>query len=85
MQNNENSFLLILIFVSTRLTCRIAVPLSLVTDSYVTTQHALPQNISQFETPALPQPAFDQQSLTQGTNTNTHQHFISQRFHKNIF
>ncbi|MEQ2291423.1 hypothetical protein AMECASPLE_013227 [Ameca splendens] len=35
-------------------------------DSYVTTQHALPQNISQFETPALPQPAFDQQSLTQG-------------------
>uniref|UniRef100_A0AAQ5YA70 C2H2-type domain-containing protein n=1 Tax=Amphiprion ocellaris TaxID=80972 RepID=A0AAQ5YA70_AMPOC len=35
-------------------------------DSYVTTQHALPQNISQFETPALPQPAFDQQALTQG-------------------
>uniref|UniRef100_A0A3Q2U7E2 Zinc finger protein 236 n=1 Tax=Fundulus heteroclitus TaxID=8078 RepID=A0A3Q2U7E2_FUNHE len=35
-------------------------------DSYVTTQHALPQNIGQFETPALPQPAFDQQSLTQG-------------------
>uniref|UniRef100_A0A7N6C2L7 C2H2-type domain-containing protein n=1 Tax=Anabas testudineus TaxID=64144 RepID=A0A7N6C2L7_ANATE len=25
-------------------------------DSYVNTQHALPQNISQFETPALPQP-----------------------------
>ncbi|XP_034031282.1 zinc finger protein 236-like [Thalassophryne amazonica] len=37
-------------------------------DSYVTTQHALPQNISQFETPALPQPAFDQQTLTQGFN-----------------
>ncbi|XP_078109675.1 zinc finger protein 236 isoform X2 [Sander vitreus] len=35
-------------------------------DSYVTTQHALPQNISQFESPALPQPAFDQQALTQG-------------------
>ncbi|XP_047455577.1 zinc finger protein 236-like isoform X2 [Mugil cephalus] len=35
-------------------------------DSYVTGQHALPQNISQFETPALPQPAFDQQTLTQG-------------------
>uniref|UniRef100_A0A3B5MFU7 Zinc finger protein 236 n=1 Tax=Xiphophorus couchianus TaxID=32473 RepID=A0A3B5MFU7_9TELE len=35
-------------------------------DSYVTTQHALPQNISQFETPTLPQPTFDQQSLTQG-------------------
>ena len=41
------------------------------TDSYVTTQHALPQNISQFETPALPQPAFDQQALTPGTNTDT--------------
>ncbi|XP_013880065.1 zinc finger protein 236 [Austrofundulus limnaeus] len=37
-----------------------------VTDSYVTTQHSLPQNISQFETPALPQSAFDQQALTQG-------------------
>ncbi|CAL1610638.1 unnamed protein product [Knipowitschia caucasica] len=35
-------------------------------DSYVSTQHALPQNISQFETQALPQPGFDQQSLTQG-------------------
>ncbi|XP_053183269.1 zinc finger protein 236-like isoform X1 [Scomber japonicus] len=35
-------------------------------DSYVTTQHALPQNISQFETPTLQQPAFDQQALTQG-------------------
>uniref|UniRef100_A0AAX7TD32 C2H2-type domain-containing protein n=1 Tax=Astatotilapia calliptera TaxID=8154 RepID=A0AAX7TD32_ASTCA len=35
-------------------------------DSYVTTQHALPQNISQFETPALPQSSFDQQALTQG-------------------
>uniref|UniRef100_A0A3Q0S018 Zinc finger protein 236 n=1 Tax=Amphilophus citrinellus TaxID=61819 RepID=A0A3Q0S018_AMPCI len=41
-------------------------------DSYVTTQHALPQNISQFETPALPQPSFDQQALTQGfTMTET--------------
>lgn len=38
------------------------------TDSYVTTQHALPQNIGQFETPALPQPSFDQQALAQGTN-----------------
>ncbi|XP_034729238.1 zinc finger protein 236-like [Etheostoma cragini] len=35
-------------------------------DSYVTTQHALPQNISQFESPAIPQPGFDQQALTQG-------------------
>ncbi|XP_028282065.1 zinc finger protein 236 isoform X2 [Parambassis ranga] len=35
-------------------------------DSYVTTQHALPQNISQFETPALQQPSFDQQALAQG-------------------
>ncbi|KAM3872736.1 zinc finger protein 236 [Diretmus argenteus] len=35
-------------------------------DSYVTTQHTLPQNISQFETPTLPQPGFDQQALTQG-------------------
>ncbi|KAM4632763.1 zinc finger protein 236 [Polymixia lowei] len=35
-------------------------------DSYVTAQHALPQNISQFETQSLPQPAFDQQALTQG-------------------
>ncbi|CAG6015971.1 unnamed protein product [Menidia menidia] len=41
-------------------------------DAYVTSQHALPQNISQFETPTLPQPAFDQQSLTQGfTITDT--------------
>lgn len=45
--------------------------LFLMTDSYVTTQHALPQNISQYETPALPQPAFDQQTLTQGTNPET--------------
>ncbi|CAB1333607.1 unnamed protein product [Coregonus sp. 'balchen'] len=29
-------------------------------------QHALPQNISQFETQTLPQPGFDQQALTQG-------------------
>ncbi|XP_061676485.1 zinc finger protein 236-like isoform X4 [Syngnathoides biaculeatus] len=35
-------------------------------DSYVTTQHALPQNITQFETPTLPQATFDQQALTQG-------------------
>lgn len=39
----------------------------LVTDSFVNTQHALPQNITQFETPALSQPPFDQQTLTQGT------------------
>ncbi|XP_071758573.1 zinc finger protein 236 [Centroberyx gerrardi] len=47
-------------------------------DSYVTTQHALPQNISQFETPTLPQPAFDQQALTQGftiTEGYTQPHF----------
>ncbi|KAK2910564.1 zinc finger protein 236-like isoform X1 [Channa argus] len=37
-------------------------------DSYVNAQHALPQNISQYETPALPQPAYDQQGLTQGFN-----------------
>uniref|UniRef100_A0A8C4DK37 Zinc finger protein 236 n=1 Tax=Dicentrarchus labrax TaxID=13489 RepID=A0A8C4DK37_DICLA len=41
-------------------------PLEQGEDSYVTTQHALPQNISQYETPTLPQPAFDQQALTQG-------------------
>lgn len=41
--------------------------LFLATDSFVNTQHALPQNITPFETPALPQPPFDQQSLTQGT------------------
>ncbi|KAM3614930.1 uncharacterized protein V6R79_020939 [Siganus canaliculatus] len=41
-------------------------PLVQAEDSYVTTQHALPQSINQYETPALPQPAFDQQSLTQG-------------------
>uniref|UniRef100_A0A4W5L9P8 Zinc finger protein 236 n=1 Tax=Hucho hucho TaxID=62062 RepID=A0A4W5L9P8_9TELE len=35
-------------------------------DTFVTTQHALPQNISQFETQTLPQPGFDQQALTQG-------------------
>ncbi|RVE62310.1 hypothetical protein OJAV_G00155830 [Oryzias javanicus] len=35
-------------------------------DSFVTTQHSLPQNISQFEPPALPHPPFDQQALTQG-------------------
>ncbi|XP_011603674.2 zinc finger protein 236 [Takifugu rubripes] len=35
-------------------------------DSFVNTQHALPQNITQFETPALSQPTFDQQTLTQG-------------------
>nr|XP_061789717.1 zinc finger protein 236-like [Nerophis lumbriciformis] len=35
-------------------------------DSYVTTQHTLPQNITQFETPTLPQTTFDQQALTQG-------------------
>ena len=30
------------------------------------TQHALPQNITRFDTPALSQPPFDQQTLTQG-------------------
>ncbi|XP_034384515.1 zinc finger protein 236-like isoform X1 [Cyclopterus lumpus] len=35
-------------------------------DSYVTTQHSLPENIGQFETQTLNQPAFDQQALTQG-------------------
>ncbi|XP_076006459.1 zinc finger protein 236 isoform X2 [Genypterus blacodes] len=39
-------------------------------DSYVNSQHALPQNISQFETATLPQPAFDQQTLTQGFTLN---------------
>lgn len=50
-----------------RLICWTTLHLYLFTDSYVNAQHALPQNISQFETPALPQPAFDQQALTQGT------------------
>ncbi|XP_077455231.1 zinc finger protein 236 isoform X1 [Stigmatopora argus] len=35
-------------------------------DSYVTTQHTLSQNITQFETSTLPQTTFDQQGLTQG-------------------
>ncbi|XP_053736407.1 zinc finger protein 236-like isoform X1 [Synchiropus splendidus] len=35
-------------------------------DSYVNSQHPLPQNISQFEAPSLPPPSFDQQALTQG-------------------
>ncbi|XP_046907292.1 zinc finger protein 236-like isoform X2 [Hypomesus transpacificus] len=35
-------------------------------DTFVTTQHVMPQTISQFETQSLPQPAFDQQALTQG-------------------
>ncbi|XP_028985325.1 zinc finger protein 236-like isoform X2 [Betta splendens] len=35
-------------------------------DSYVNTQHALPQNLTQFGAPALPQSGFDQQALTQG-------------------
>nr|XP_015212650.1 PREDICTED: zinc finger protein 236 isoform X2 [Lepisosteus oculatus] len=35
-------------------------------DTFVTTQHALPQNISQFEPQAITQQAFDQQALTQG-------------------
>nr|XP_040021934.1 zinc finger protein 236-like isoform X2 [Gasterosteus aculeatus aculeatus] len=34
-------------------------------DSYVTTQHSLPQNITQFDSATLPQPSFDQQALTQ--------------------
>uniref|UniRef100_A0A8C7LUE2 Zinc finger protein 236 n=1 Tax=Oncorhynchus mykiss TaxID=8022 RepID=A0A8C7LUE2_ONCMY len=41
-------------------------PLGQEEDTFVTTQHALPQNISQFETQTLPQPGFDQQTLTQG-------------------
>lgn len=45
-------------------------------DSYVATQHALPQNISQFETPTLPQPAFDQQSLTQGKVSVMHTYYF---------
>lgn len=39
---------------------------SVFTDSYVTTQHGLPQNITQYETRTLPQTTFDQQALTQG-------------------
>ncbi|XP_039592540.1 zinc finger protein 236-like isoform X1 [Polypterus senegalus] len=35
-------------------------------DTFVTSQHALPQNMSQFEQQALPQQAFDQQGLSQG-------------------
>ncbi|XP_048848469.1 zinc finger protein 236-like isoform X2 [Brienomyrus brachyistius] len=35
-------------------------------DALVTSQHALPQNIGQFEMQSLPQQAFDQQTLTQG-------------------
>ncbi|XP_067888593.1 zinc finger protein 236-like isoform X3 [Heterodontus francisci] len=35
-------------------------------DSFVTTQHTLQQNISQFDQQAITQQAFDQQSLTQG-------------------
>lgn len=45
----------------------LSLSLFLVTDSFVNTQHALPQNITHFETPALSQPPFDQQTLTQGT------------------
>ena len=36
------------------------------TDTFVTSQHALPQNMGQFETQTLPQQAYDQQALTQG-------------------
>ncbi|MGH0137888.1 UNVERIFIED_CONTAM: hypothetical protein FKN15_033587 [Acipenser sinensis] len=35
-------------------------------DTFVTPQHALPQNMSQFEQQAITQQAFDQQGLTQG-------------------
>ncbi|XP_061116663.1 zinc finger protein 236-like isoform X1 [Conger conger] len=35
-------------------------------DTFVTSQHALPQNMGQFETQSLPQQAYDQQTLTQG-------------------
>ncbi|KAJ3597602.1 hypothetical protein NHX12_001125, partial [Muraenolepis orangiensis] len=41
-------------------------PLIQTEDSYVTNRHALPQNISQFDTQTLPQTAYDQQALTQG-------------------
>ncbi|KAM6967611.1 zinc finger protein 236 [Aplochiton taeniatus] len=41
-------------------------PLGQGQDSFVPPQHGLPQNISQFDAQSLPQPAFDQQSLTQG-------------------
>ncbi|KAJ8411571.1 hypothetical protein AAFF_G00163790 [Aldrovandia affinis] len=35
-------------------------------DTFVTSQHALPQNMGQFETQSLPQQAYDQQALAQG-------------------
>ncbi|XP_048008749.1 zinc finger protein 236-like isoform X2 [Megalobrama amblycephala] len=35
-------------------------------ESYVNAQHALPEHMSQFETPALPQPTFEQPAMTQG-------------------
>ncbi|XP_051721614.1 zinc finger protein 236-like isoform X1 [Ctenopharyngodon idella] len=35
-------------------------------ESYVSAQHALPEHMSQFETPALPQPTFEQPAMTQG-------------------
>ncbi|XP_029536016.2 zinc finger protein 236-like isoform X3 [Oncorhynchus nerka] len=46
-------------------------PLGQEEDTFVTTQHALPQNISHFETQTLPQPGFDQQALTQGFTITT--------------
>ncbi|XP_028971587.2 zinc finger protein 236 isoform X1 [Esox lucius] len=46
-------------------------PLGQDEDSFATTQHALPQNISQFEAQALPPTGFDQQSLTQGFTIST--------------
>nr|XP_055065958.1 zinc finger protein 236-like isoform X1 [Misgurnus anguillicaudatus] len=36
------------------------------TESFVSTQHALPEHMSQFETPALPQPAYEQPALAPG-------------------
>ncbi|XP_051573971.1 zinc finger protein 236-like isoform X2 [Myxocyprinus asiaticus] len=36
------------------------------TESFVSTQHALPQHMSQFDTPALPQPTYEQPALAQG-------------------
>ncbi|KAA0703564.1 Zinc finger protein 236 [Triplophysa tibetana] len=35
-------------------------------ESFVSAQHALPQHMSQFETPALPQPAYEQSALAPG-------------------
>ncbi|CAG12844.1 unnamed protein product, partial [Tetraodon nigroviridis] len=49
-------------------------------DSFVNTQHALPQNITQFDTPALSQPPFDQQTLTQEGEPDIKFFFRRRRF-----